>query len=107
MAQSRQTEDEQPTQEASEEHGHLGKLAGELSRYSVRDRDRREAPRGRERAARGCAPGPVAHRLGARPLRPLRRRFSRSGRLGPAATGPRRSGRRPCLSPPRTGAHGR
>ncbi|GAA0989492.1 MULTISPECIES: hypothetical protein [Nocardiopsis] len=36
MAQSRQTEDEQPTQEASEEHGHLGKLAGELSRYSVR-----------------------------------------------------------------------
>jgi len=36
MAQSRQTKDEQPTQAPSEEHGHLGKLAGELSRYDVR-----------------------------------------------------------------------
>ncbi|MFD3687304.1 hypothetical protein ACFWTE_21130 [Nocardiopsis sp. NPDC058631] len=36
MAQSRQTEDEQPTPAPSEEHGHLGKLAGELSRYAVR-----------------------------------------------------------------------
>lgn len=36
MAQSRQANDQQPTQVPSEAHGHLGKLAGELSRYEVR-----------------------------------------------------------------------
>lgn len=36
MAQSRQVNDQQPTPAPSEEREHLGKLAGELSRYEVR-----------------------------------------------------------------------
>ncbi|MBR8741286.1 hypothetical protein [Nocardiopsis sp. MG754419] len=36
MAQSRQANDQPPTHVPSEEQGHLGKLAGELSRYDVR-----------------------------------------------------------------------
>ncbi|GHD18209.1 hypothetical protein [Nocardiopsis kunsanensis] len=35
MAQSRQAKDEQPTRVPSEESGHLGKLATELSGYGV------------------------------------------------------------------------
>ncbi|MGW5878808.1 hypothetical protein ACWFMI_19900 [Nocardiopsis terrae] len=36
MAKSRQADEQQPTRVPSEEHEHLGKLAGELSRYEVR-----------------------------------------------------------------------
>lgn len=36
MAQSRQVNDQEPTQAPSEERDHLGRLAGELSRYEVR-----------------------------------------------------------------------
>ncbi len=35
MAQSRQANDQQPTRVPSEEREHLGKLAGELTRYEV------------------------------------------------------------------------